>query len=500
MGVLGFGMGECRKTEKAPGLTTALPLLLKLHFDCRRRMMDKSFRFKKAIQHIEEHLHGEVSLEQAAQAGFTSLMQLYRDFYAYTGHSVKEYIRKRRLSNALSLIRCSDMSLAEVAYTCGYSSQQALCKCVKSAVFMTPLEYRRSEADYYFPRYDSMAARQVTVAAETIPSVIRAAFYDSRLTGIEEQAIAALRSALPGYRGRIFGRNSRQSGSRFCYELWVEYAPEAAEILLCSRAFQEVKLQSEMCLTVAKTIVRNEEQEIGQAWNYLYTDWLTSSMFTQDEQPYFEEFLCRRNRVNRLALYVPVTKRTDYDRISLVRSSGMIFLASTREGRHGEKEAAQAVMSFLAVYKRSAVRSATTFYVAKDGNSCTCGVKLEDANGLQLPAGSGLELLELPAGSYAVLETGCTGDSRVLEERLETWVKDNGLHRSRRSAFAIYEANGGFTAEHITTTCWIQLELPSHAAHRQNMLKTDNTAREDAGKVEISTGGRQDECHQEADF
>lgn len=43
--------------------------------------MDKLLRFKKSIQHIEDHLHGEISLEQAAQAGFTSLMQLYRDFY-----------------------------------------------------------------------------------------------------------------------------------------------------------------------------------------------------------------------------------------------------------------------------------------------------------------------------------------------------------------------------------------------------------------------------------
>lgn len=422
----------------------------------RRLLMEKQQRFKRVIQYIEEHLQEEVSLEGAAQAGFTSLMQLYRDFYAHTGHSVKEYIRKRRLSNALSLIRCSDMPLAEVAYTCGYSSQQALCKKVKAAVSMTPLEYKRSGVSYYFPRYDSLSAKQVTVAAETLPATVRAAFYHSRLSGIEEQAIAALQETLPDYRGRVFGRNGKQQGSRFCYWIWLEYTPEAVEGLLAGRMFKGVEVFPELSLTAAKVLVRNDEPEIGRAWNYLYTDWLRSSMFTQAPEPYFEEFLWRNGRVNRLALVLPVMKRTDYDRISLIRSPGMLFLASTREGPHAEKEASQAVMGFLAVYNPSAARSADTFYIAKNGRACTCGVKLEEK--LPLPSGGGLELLELPAGSYAVLETDCAGDSRVLEERLEAWVQDNGLRRSSRPAFAIYEAQGGYTANHITTTCRIQLE------------------------------------------
>ncbi len=418
--------------------------------------MDKPHRFKKVIQFIEEHLQEEVSLDLAAQAGFTSLMQLYRDFYTHTGHSVKEYIRKRRLSNALSLIRCSDMPLAEIAYTCGYSSQQALCKNVKAAVSMTPLEYKRSGVSYYFPRYDSLAARQVTVAAETLPATVRVSFYYPRLNGIEDQAIAALQETLPGYRGRLFGRNGKQLGSRFCYRLWLEYTQDTADKLLAGRLFREVEIFPEVSLTAAKVIVPNEEPEIGRAWNYLYTDWLRSSMFAEDREPYFEEYLWRNGRVNRLALILPVIKRADYDRISLVHSPGMLFLAATREGPNAEKEASQAVMGFLAVYRPSAARSADTFYIAKNGTACTCGVRLEET--LALPAGCGLELLELPAGSYAVLETGCTGDSRVLEERLEAWIRDNGLRRSGCSAFAIYEAKGGYTADHITTTCRIQLE------------------------------------------
>lgn len=156
--------------------------------------MDKSVRFKHSIAFIEEHLYEDINLVHAAQAGYTSLMQLYRDFYTYTGHSVKEYIRKRRLSCALGLIRASQRPLAEIAYACGYSSQQALCKYVKSATHMTPLDYQKSEACYFFPRFDSEAIRQVTVNAETIPKTIHLQFYHPDQHGIEQQALAALRS------------------------------------------------------------------------------------------------------------------------------------------------------------------------------------------------------------------------------------------------------------------------------------------------------------------
>lgn len=38
-----------------------------------------------------------------------------------TGHSVKEYIRKRRLSNACAMRRYSRATLAEIALANGYS-------------------------------------------------------------------------------------------------------------------------------------------------------------------------------------------------------------------------------------------------------------------------------------------------------------------------------------------------------------------------------------------
>lgn len=417
--------------------------------------MDKSIRFRKSIQYIEENLNGDINLEQAAQAGFTSLMQLYRDFYTYTGHSVKEYIRKRRLSGALSLIKYSDMPHAEIAYTCGYSSQQALCKCVKQATAMTPLEYQKSEISYYFPRFDIEAAQQVAVATETIPQTICAKFYHSQLCGIEHQAVSRMRSLLPEYKGRIFGRNGQQLGSRFCYEVSVEYDTAVLNKIRNS-VFLDVHVLPEVSLTFAKTTVNNEEIKIERAWNYLYITWLKASMFTQDNESYFEEHIYKGREVKKLVLYLPVKRRTDYNKISLKYCDAAMYLVSSRKGDNAEEEASQVVMNFLSEFKPEVIRTAREFYVARSGINCTCGVRINQE--FELPQDSELEILRLTEGRYAVLESGCSSDSRVFEALLDTWIHENGWSRDNEPAFAIYEIGDSFEPEAIKMKVWRKLK------------------------------------------
>lgn len=416
--------------------------------------MDKAVRFRQSIAFIEEHLQEDINLELAAQAGFTSLMQLYRDCYTYTGHSVKEYIRKRRLSGALGLIRHSELPLAEIAYACGYSSQQALCKYVKSATAMTPVEFRKSETCYFFPRFGSEPVRPVTVTAETIPTTLHIKFYDPKQYGIEHKALSALRFLLPGYKGRIFGRNGPQQEGRFCYELAVEYDPAMLNKFAGS-IFQETAVHPELRLNFAKTSVANDESEIGLAWNYLYMNWLRTSMFQQANEGYFEEYIYRGGEVKKLILYLPVSKRTDYNKISREFCEDFMFLVSSRSGEQAEEKASEAVMNYLLQAKSEVIRTLREFYVAKSGMSCTCGIRLEQV--LELPPDGGLEILRLAEGDYAVLESSCCSDSGMFEELLEGWISENGWSKDG-GAFTTYKTGGRHEPENIQMKVWIRLK------------------------------------------
>jgi AraC family transcriptional regulator len=417
--------------------------------------MDKHIFFRKSIQYIEDNLNHDINLEQAAQIGFTSLMQLYRDFYTYTGHSIKEYIRKRRLSNALSMVKSSNMPLADIAYSCGYSSQQALCKYIKATTAMTALTYKKSESYYYFPMFNGEIVLQVTVAAETIPQTICAKFYHTQLRGIENRAVNTLLSLLPQYKGRIFGRNEKQLGNQFCYELFFEY-DSATLNKLKNSAFKETYVLPEMTLTYAKTTVQNEDTKIGLAWDYLYINWLKTSMFTQDDGSYFEEYIHRDGQVKKLILYLPVTKRTDYNKISLNFCEGMVFLVSSGKGYCAEENASKTVMKFLSEYNPYVIKTVRQFYLARNGLDCTCGVRLEKT--LDIPRGSELEILHLAEGNYAVLESGCSGNSSVFEAFLLSWINENGLIKDNIPAFTIYEINGNYKPEEIKMKIYIKLK------------------------------------------
>lgn len=99
--------------------------------------MNKSSYIHKVLPYIEEHLTEELNPDRIAERHFISLVQLYRDFYKYTGHSVKEYIRKRRISNACEKIKHSEISLSFIANESCCQTQQAFNKLFKSIVGMT---------------------------------------------------------------------------------------------------------------------------------------------------------------------------------------------------------------------------------------------------------------------------------------------------------------------------------------------------------------------------
>lgn len=417
-------------------------------------MINKDYT-AEVLSYIEHNLNVPFNIDDIPIGKYISTMQLYRDFYNLTGHSVKEYIRKRRLSNALALVKHSDMSLIDIAYSCGYSSQQAFCKCVKAATGQTPLEYKESGSYYYFPMFCSKSEQQIAVSTETIPRMICLKYYHSQIRGIENRAVNYLLSLLPGYEGRIFGRNGKQLDNRLCYELYIEYDDETPEKLKNS-SLVGMTVVPEINATFAKTAAKNIDDEINSAWDYLYIDWLKTSMFEQSDMQYFEEYIRRDGKIKKLVLYLPVRKRNDYNRISLKACDEMFFLVSRKNGVYAEEGASKAVMEFLSSHYPYLVKTTRQFYVAKNGVEYTCGVGLEKE--LHLPQDSGLEILHIDSGNYAVLEGECCGDSSVYEEIILSWINENSFETDASPVFAIYETDGSFEQKNIKAKIYVKMK------------------------------------------
>jgi len=434
---------------------------------------------------LEQNIAEDIRVEGLAEAGFLSRAQLYREFYDATGHCVKEYVRKRRLSRALALIKHTDTPLALIAQECGFSSQQALCKGVKAATGRTPLQYKAGGDEYFFPACDRQAGagRQtppVTVSTETIPPTLRLRYYDSRLRGIENRALARLFAERPGYRGRIFGRSGPQEGPKLCYELYIEQAPGDAP----PDGFARLEWQPGVSGAFAKISCPNTEPEINAAWDYLYDGWLKTSMFTVaarpwGPQPWFEEYIHAGGQIKRLALFLPVQKKPGFHKIRLCRCDEMYFLAARKSGKNAEEAAAKAVMEYLAAHHPYLAQSARQFYVSKESPPApsgreeeglrlvranapayTCGIALRAP--LELPPGgaaaaAGVRIRTHAAGTYAVLEGDCCSDSEVYQSVLAAWMDGMDLRPDAAPSgrvgcadpFAVYEAGAGFDEENV---------------------------------------------------
>lgn len=73
-----------------------------------------------------------------------SRMQLHRKLLAYTGLSTTAFIRSQRLKRAIHILRSSDVSVNEIAYSVGFNTPSYFIKCFKEIYNKTPTEYLES--------------------------------------------------------------------------------------------------------------------------------------------------------------------------------------------------------------------------------------------------------------------------------------------------------------------------------------------------------------------
>jgi AraC family transcriptional regulator len=102
-----------------------------------------SWRIRRLIDYIEEHLDGDLSLEAMAHEVELSPLYLARAFKTAVGQSPHQYVLARRLERAKALLRNTDSPIVEVALSSGFSSQSHLSHWFLRYVGVPPAAYRR---------------------------------------------------------------------------------------------------------------------------------------------------------------------------------------------------------------------------------------------------------------------------------------------------------------------------------------------------------------------
>lgn len=104
--------------------------------------VDSLERMNQALVYIEEHLAGEIDMEQIARLALCSEYHFRRMFSFLAGVTLSEYIRRRRLTLAAFEFVHSDVRVIDIALKYGYNSPDSFSRAFYSLHGVTPSEAR----------------------------------------------------------------------------------------------------------------------------------------------------------------------------------------------------------------------------------------------------------------------------------------------------------------------------------------------------------------------
>lgn len=97
----------------------------------------------KTKEYMEQNYGSRIALDDLA-----GMVYLSKNFYRTTFQRIMEispqkYLQKIRISKAVELIRQNEMSLCEIAQSCGFENQSYMNYCFKRSTGKTPTEFKK---------------------------------------------------------------------------------------------------------------------------------------------------------------------------------------------------------------------------------------------------------------------------------------------------------------------------------------------------------------------
>lgn len=102
-----------------------------------------SARMHRVVEHIDRHLDQELDLRALARVAHFSAFHFHRVFFSWTGETLGDYLRRRRLEiAAIRLAGQPKLSILNVAVSVGFGSTEAFARAFKVRVGCTASTWR----------------------------------------------------------------------------------------------------------------------------------------------------------------------------------------------------------------------------------------------------------------------------------------------------------------------------------------------------------------------
>jgi len=288
---------------------------------------------QRTINYIETHIKEDVSADDLASLIGFSEKHYYRLFKAYTGISVMDYVRRRKLIHAIARLRRGERIL-DVALEYGFESHGGFAKAFKKQFGSSPQAYL-SHTSAALPGPVSLSAQpekfKIYGGIIMEPKIIRRsafkiagyhirtdgahsthdcpALWDRHnIEGWEKKLYKQLQPVAHGEYG-VCIENNTQTGE-FVYLIGV--AVEDFSRTTPDMYQAEIPESDYAVFTTAPADGAGFSKNIQNTWHYILEEWLPASAYAWDEgKPDFEFYdeRCHGKTDLVMDIYVPVAAR-----------------------------------------------------------------------------------------------------------------------------------------------------------------------------------------------
>lgn len=136
---------EHHTLEIVGSLYRLLGLLCNYCIDKNTLLQPKIENFDEVIDYINLNFNKKISVDTISRHFNYEKSYFCRKFKSVTGMNATKYIRVLRLENARHLLKNTNKSIIEIAFSCGFSDSAYFINCFKNMYNITPLVYRKQK-------------------------------------------------------------------------------------------------------------------------------------------------------------------------------------------------------------------------------------------------------------------------------------------------------------------------------------------------------------------
>lgn len=104
-------------------------------------------RMHRVLEHVDRNLDRAIDLEELAGISHFSAFHFHRLFSAWTGETVGNYVRRRRVEvAAMRIAGQPDLSILDAALSVGFGSAEAFSRAFRQRFGAAPTSWRRQQA------------------------------------------------------------------------------------------------------------------------------------------------------------------------------------------------------------------------------------------------------------------------------------------------------------------------------------------------------------------